>query len=57
MTVLRMGAETAQLGSLMGGTTVVFVAFMVAWTAWAWWPGRREQLEAAGRIPLEGGDR
>jgi cbb3-type cytochrome oxidase subunit 3 len=55
--VLRAGAETAELGTLMGLATIVFVAALVGWTTWAWWPGRREQMEAAGRIPLEGGDR
>lgn len=54
--VLHAGAETAQLGILMGWTTAFFVVTMVGWTAWAWWPSRKEQLEAAGRIPLEGGD-
>lgn len=54
--VLHAGAETAQLGELMGFTTLFFVVMMAGWTAWAWWPGRKEQMEAAGRIPLEGGD-
>lgn len=54
--VLHAGAETAQLGTLMGFTTLFFVVVMVGWTAWAMWPSRKEQMEAAGRIPLEGGD-
>jgi cbb3-type cytochrome oxidase subunit 3 len=54
--VLRAGAATAELGTWMGLATVVFVAALVGWTVWAYSPSRRERLEAAGRIPLEGGD-
>ena len=54
--VLRAGAASADLGTLMGLATVFFVACLVGWTLWALSPGRRRHLEAAGRIPLEGGD-
>lgn len=54
--VLRAGAATADLGSLMGLTTVFFVACLLGWTWWAWSPARRQGLDAAGRIPLEGGE-
>ncbi len=54
--VLRAGAETAQLGSLLGITTLFFLLTMLGWIGWAWSPGRRVAMEAAGRLPLEGGD-
>jgi cbb3-type cytochrome oxidase subunit 3 len=54
--VLHAGAETAQLGTLLGFTTVFFAAVMVGWTVWAWTPGRRAAMEAAARLPLEGGE-
>ena len=55
--VLHAGAETAQLGFLMGITTVFFFVTMVGWTVWAFAPGRRVAFEAAGRLPFEGGER
>lgn len=54
--VLHQGAEVAQMGWLLGLTTLMFLTMMVGWTAWAFAPGRKEMLERAGRIPLEGGD-
>ncbi len=54
--VLRAGAETAQLGSLLGFTTLFFLLTMVGWTLWVWSPSRRASMEAAGRLPLDGGE-
>lgn len=49
-------AETIQGGTLMGVLTVVFVAFFVAWTWWAWRPSNRAGMEAAARIPFDDGE-
>jgi hypothetical protein len=54
--VLHAGAETARLGSLLGYTTVFFLVTMVGWTLWAWAPGSRLAMEAASRLPLDGGE-
>jgi cbb3-type cytochrome oxidase subunit 3 len=54
--VLHAGAETAQLGWVLGCTTAVFLASMVGWTWWAFAPSRSQQFVRAGRIPLDGGD-
>ena len=53
MTVLKEGAAMAQLGSLMGVTTAMFLAIMVAWTIWAWAPSTRILMERSSRLPLE----
>lgn len=53
MTVLKEGAATAQMGSLLGVTTAVFLAIMVAWTLWAWAPSTRILMERGARLPLE----
>lgn len=55
MSQILHGAET-DLGWMMGWTTLLFVASMVGWTLWAYAPWRRQLMEDAGRIPLEGGD-
>ena len=52
--VLHAGAETAQMGWLLGATTVMFLTSMVGWTAWAWWPSRRSIMEDAAWMPLQG---
>ena len=54
--VLHAGAESARLGWLLGLTTLFFLVTMVGWIGWAWSPGRRVAMEAAGRLPLEGGE-
>ncbi len=54
MTVIREAAASAtDLGWLMGVVTVLFVSVFVGWAAWAYWPGRRAELDAAARLPLE----
>ena len=53
MTVLKEGASMAQLGWLMGAMTVVFMAAMVGWIVWTWWPSRKGELDEAARMPLE----
>lgn len=54
--VLHEGIETARLGWLLGCTTVFFLVSMIGWTWWAFSPARKEKFEAAGLIPLDGGD-
>ncbi|MEQ1504893.1 MAG: cbb3-type cytochrome c oxidase subunit 3 [Myxococcota bacterium] len=54
--VLHAGAETAQMGWLLGFTTVLFLATMVGWSTWAFWPGHKRMFEEAGAIPLDGGE-
>lgn len=53
--VLREGAEMAQLGWLMGLTTILFFVTMVGWTLWAFAPSQKQRMEEDARIPLDGG--
>jgi len=50
--VLHAGAETAQMGWMLGVTTVVFLTTMIGWGLWAWWPSRSADMEAASLLPL-----
>lgn len=50
--VLHAGAETAQLGVMLGFTTLIFLVAMVGWTWWAWAPSRREKMDQAALLPL-----
>ena len=50
--VLHAGAETAQMGWVMGATTVFFLATMIGWGLWAWWPSRTGAMEAAALLPF-----
>lgn len=51
--VLHEIASTTSLGWLAGVMTGIFLFFFSGWAAWAWWPGNRGRLEAAGRMPLD----
>lgn len=51
-----MHGATSDLGWLMGLTTVMFVTCMVGWTVWTFAPSRRQLMDEASRLPLEGGD-
>jgi cbb3-type cytochrome oxidase subunit 3 len=55
MSQLLHGAES-EMGWLMGWTTVLFFSSMVGWTLWAFSPSRREAMDEASRMPLDGGD-
>lgn len=55
MSQILHGAHS-DLGWLMGTTTVVFFSLMVAWTVWTFAPSRRQLMDEASRLPLEGGD-
>lgn len=53
MTVLKEGAAAADMGTLMGAMTLVFLVMMTGWIVWTWWPSRRAELEATAQMPLE----
>lgn len=55
-TVLHAAADSVQLGVLLGGTTVFFIAFFLAWTLWSWAPSNRARLDGYARLPLDDGD-
>jgi len=56
--VLQAAAEQVRLGWLLGLTTVVFLAWFVGWTVWAYLPSNRERMEEAARMPfMDGGER
>jgi cbb3-type cytochrome oxidase subunit 3 len=51
--VFKDAAESAQLGVLMGLTTIQFLVVFVGAALWAFWPSRKGDTEAWARIPLE----
>ena len=56
-TVTRAAAETVQMGWVLGVMTLVFLAFFVGWTVWAYSPRRKAQFEEAARLPfMDGGE-
>ena len=44
---------TDEVGLLMGVMTVVFMAIFVGWSAWAYTPSRKAQMEAFGNLPFQ----
>lgn len=54
--IFQTAAESAELGWVMGGATIVFVLGFVAWTLWAWHPSNRAAMDAAARLPLDDGE-
>jgi cbb3-type cytochrome oxidase subunit 3 len=51
--IIEMARQSLTQGWLMGGMTLFFFASFLGWTLWAWWPGNRDTLEAAARMPLD----
>lgn len=51
--VLHQAAGLVQQGWLLGFTTILFMSIFVGWIGWLWAPGRRSEMEAASRLPLE----
>lgn len=57
--IFKAASDSAQLGWVMGATTIMFIAFFAVWTWWAYRPANAAKWEAAGMIPLDdtaGGD-
>jgi cbb3-type cytochrome oxidase subunit 3 len=54
--VLHEGVETARMGWLLGVTTLFFLTTMVGWIVWVWSPGQKVAMEAAGKLPFDGGE-
>ena len=54
-TLLKAAAESVEMGWLLGGMTLVFLLFFLAWGWWAYAPSRREKMEEYARIPFEDG--
>jgi cbb3-type cytochrome oxidase subunit 3 len=53
--VLQAAAEQVRLGWVLGVMTVVFLAWFVGWTVWAFLPRNRARFEEAARMPLTDG--
>ena len=53
--IIREAADGAQLGWLMGLTTVVFVLAFLFWVWWAWTARNKTRWEADSRLPLNDG--
>jgi cbb3-type cytochrome oxidase subunit 3 len=50
-------ANTVQGVWVMGIMTAVFLVFFAGWVLWAYSPSRKDQMDAAARMPLnDGGD-
>lgn len=55
-TLTRAAAETVQMGWVLGVMTALFLAFFVAWIAWAYSPKRKAEFERAARLPFLDGE-
>jgi len=42
-------------GVFMGVMTGVFLAFFIGWALWAYAPHRKDDMDAAARMPLDDG--
>lgn len=49
-------AGSADLGWVLGLTTLLFIATFLYWTWWAFRPANREKMDEAGRLPFDGGE-
>jgi len=55
--ILQAAAESVNLGWLMGLMTVLFIAWFIAWTVWAFHPRNKKKMEEAAHLPFsDGGD-
>ena len=56
-TLLNDAAASVELGWLVGGMTLVFLATFLFWVWYAYAPKHREAMEEAGRMPfMDGGE-
>ncbi|MEO8029231.1 MAG: hypothetical protein ABI765_00210 [Gemmatimonadota bacterium] len=53
--ILHDAANGVTLGWVSGITTGVFMICFLGWAWWAYNPRHRDALEAAARLPLDGG--
>lgn len=53
--VIEAAREGVTQGWLMGAMTIFFFTTFIGWTLWAWWPGNKDELDAAARLPLDDG--
>lgn len=53
--VVKMAAESVQLGWLLGLMTLVFLVVFLGWAWWAFAPSRKTRMEEYGRIPFDEG--
>ena len=51
--VIAEGVSTVSGTWIMGVMTGLFLAVFVGFGLWAWAPGNKAAMEAAGRIPLD----
>jgi cbb3-type cytochrome oxidase subunit 3 len=56
MRQLLLGGDTSAYGGFGAALTVVFFGVFAYWTWWAFRPANRETIEAAARLPFEGGE-
>jgi len=55
--LLNEAAASVQMGWLLGGTTIVFIACFLAWVWYAYTPRHKELMEQAAQMPfMDGGD-
>jgi cbb3-type cytochrome oxidase subunit 3 len=53
--VIEAAREGVTQGWLMGAMTIFFFGTFIGWTLWAWWPGNKDELDAAAHLPLDDG--
>ncbi len=54
--LFNQAEATVQGGTFLGVMTAVFLVFFIGWALWAYDPGRKDEMDAAARMPLEDGD-
>ena len=54
--IFKAAAEATTGGWLLGVMTIVFLAFFILWTWWAYRPANRAKMAAAALMPLDDGE-
>jgi len=53
--LFEQAERTVAGGALLGVMTAIFLAFFIGWALWAYAPHRKDDMDAAARMPLEDG--
>lgn len=54
--LFNQAEATVQGGAFLGVMTAIFLVFFIGWALWAYDPARKDEMDAAARMPLEDGD-
>lgn len=51
--LFEQAERTVTGGLLLGVMTAVFLLFFIGWALWAYAPHRKDEMDAAARMPLD----